>query len=55
MLKNQDVFVASLSVKASSEFYPLSGEVTAISAVLAENPGLSTNLVMKMVGCLRQH
>ncbi|XP_048220886.1 glycine cleavage system H protein, mitochondrial-like [Perognathus longimembris pacificus] len=40
-LKKQDEFGALESVKAASELYsPVSGEVTAVNEVLAENPGL---------------
>ena len=50
-LIKQEQFGALESVKAAGELYsPLSGEVTELNEVLAENPGLSTNLVRKMVG-----
>ncbi|XP_048215162.1 glycine cleavage system H protein, mitochondrial-like [Perognathus longimembris pacificus] len=40
-LKKQDEFGALESLKAASELYsPVSGEVTAVSEVLAEKPGL---------------
>ena len=50
-LNKQEEFGALESVKAASELYsPLSGEVNEIDEALAENPYLSTNLVMKMAG-----
>ena len=50
-LSKQEQFGALESVKAAGELYsPLSGEVSELNEVLAENPGLSTNLVRKMVG-----
>ncbi|XP_027433779.1 glycine cleavage system H protein, mitochondrial-like [Zalophus californianus] len=39
-LSKQDEFGALESVKAASELYSLSGEVTEINEALAENPGL---------------
>ncbi|XP_025732538.1 glycine cleavage system H protein, mitochondrial-like [Callorhinus ursinus] len=39
-LNKQDEFGALESVKAASELYSLSGEVTEINEALAENPGL---------------
>lgn len=49
-LTKQNEFDAFESVKAASELYAFLSEVNKINEALAENSGLSTKLVIKMVG-----